>query len=741
MTRKLLSGVLAFAMVFGCTAPVALAEDTTVEEVEQYANLLPSLEKSEITMKNDEVAIIKVNDIGDDITASDVTFESSTRFTFRYVPESKSIMVTANDVDGIPAEGYEYTITINTSGKADKYGSSTLTLKIKGPAAATAITGWPTGSTMSVSTNKPESFTLKAGDKAPASVTTKVTTDGQEYISVAVTDVDGGKKVTVTGLKATPDTGKKVAFTVTADGVSKEYTVTVTAAKTATAVTLKVDKTAIATKTGSATLVAQPYKLDDYGDLTTDDGAPLVWYINGTEIGADGLYTVKDKNTDKLLATLAGTGAIRTFSAEEAGTYNITVTDQSGSVSAYRTITVTDSATVTGGYIATSATTLAADTKLEVTVKPGSTVDLGKLIYAVNTKVNNVPGKALMSNFSDVTVSYANGAARLASAFDAKTGVITVEDADDVDLKTAMGAGDGVATIPVTITFKKGTTTLNSIEYKIKVTNAAKDIGKIEYSIGGEVFFTGTKSGIVNKGLPVMTVGKTVDVDAKLSDGNGFTDGINQGVIWEIRHIYSNDNPVYATVDANGVVTPLVKCTGKAVLKVVPVADTTADNEFPLYIMEDPTATVAPTEKPTEAPTQAPETKTGTVNTSSSALNIRAAASTGATVVAKAAKGSTVTILGEENGFYKVQLADGTVGYASKAYIKVTTDTPVVTITATTTANLKLRTSAPSGSVITVMPKGATVKVIEGGQSWAKVEYNGKVGYASNNYLTFNTVG
>ena len=53
MTRKLLSGVLAFAMVFGCTAPVALAEDTTVEEVEQYANLLPSLEKSEITMKND----------------------------------------------------------------------------------------------------------------------------------------------------------------------------------------------------------------------------------------------------------------------------------------------------------------------------------------------------------------------------------------------------------------------------------------------------------------------------------------------------------------------------------------------------------------------------------------------------------------------------------------------------------------------------------------------------------------
>ena len=69
------------------------------------------------------------------------------------------------------------------------------------------------------------------------------------------------------------------------------------------------------------------------------------------------------------------------------------------------------------------------------------------------------------------------------------------------------------------------------------------------------------------------------------------------------------------------------------------------------------------------------------------------------------------------------------------------TDTPVVTITATTTANLKLRTSAPSGSVITVMPKGATVKVIEGGQSWAKVEYNGKVGYASNNYLTFNTVG
>ena len=62
MTRKLLSGVLAFAMVFGCTAPVAMAEAVTteVEEVEQNSLAIPEISVGEVkigTESGDKVTV------------------------------------------------------------------------------------------------------------------------------------------------------------------------------------------------------------------------------------------------------------------------------------------------------------------------------------------------------------------------------------------------------------------------------------------------------------------------------------------------------------------------------------------------------------------------------------------------------------------------------------------------------------------------------------------------------------
>ena len=70
MTRKLLSGVLAFAMVFGCTAPVALAEDTTVEEVEQYTVYAPSLSKDTVELLHEDghIVVRVTNDVAVDST-------------------------------------------------------------------------------------------------------------------------------------------------------------------------------------------------------------------------------------------------------------------------------------------------------------------------------------------------------------------------------------------------------------------------------------------------------------------------------------------------------------------------------------------------------------------------------------------------------------------------------------------------------------------------------------------------
>ena len=46
MARKFVSGVLAFAMVFGATAPVVFAEPVATEVVDQDANYIPTTDAS-----------------------------------------------------------------------------------------------------------------------------------------------------------------------------------------------------------------------------------------------------------------------------------------------------------------------------------------------------------------------------------------------------------------------------------------------------------------------------------------------------------------------------------------------------------------------------------------------------------------------------------------------------------------------------------------------------------------------
>lgn len=61
----------------------------------------------------------------------------------------------------------------------------------------------------------------------------------------------------------------------------------------------------------------------------------------------------------------------------------------------------------------------------------------------------------------------------------------------------------------------------------------------------------------------------------------------------------------------------------------------------------------------------------GIVTTTSTPLNIRAGMSTNAKIIAKAPKGSQVRIIETFGLWYKVELDNGKIGYASKDYIKV----------------------------------------------------------------------
>lgn len=89
--------------------------------------------------------------------------------------------------------------------------------------------------------------------------------------------------------------------------------------------------------------------------------------------------------------------------------------------------------------------------------------------------------------------------------------------------------------------------------------------------------------------------------------------------------------------------------------------------------------------------------KTGVVSVSSS-LNLRKSASTSATILASLKNGTTVTILSESSGWYKVRVASGIEGYVKTSYIKNTT---------TTTSSV----TAPSGTLKMGMTSNDVVKL------------------------------
>lgn len=766
MARKFVSGVLAFAMVFGATAPVVFAEPVATEVVDQEASYLPSFEKKEVTVKKDDTVIVKINDIGDDV--ADVKLyqagtlapgESSSWYTVEYLPSSKSIMIRnisdAADTDTTfkfklyPAAGKNFT---------NDYSTDIIELKLLNPKPTPkTIDGW---TDTDVTVGKSASLTLKYNDNTvPSDVSVALTTVAQEYVSVETSDVyengeKTGVKVTFTALKtpSTDDAGK-IKATLKADGKSAgEIKLTLNAAKSAAAMTLKADATKINVG-ATAKFVGQAYVADPYGNLTTDEKKEikLVWSINGV---------VTDKLTDSKgneLATLTpdtGKHGIVTFKAKVPGTYKVTVSDDAGTQSATREITVVSTAAPVKAYVAKSTTNLAeADT--DTTVKPGATVDMGALTYAAYTAgdgstTNPYANPALMSAFSGWTVSYAPAASvkNLVSSYDKTTGKITIVDENDADLIAAMSNEKKTAEVPVVVTFKKGTTELK-VNYTIKVSKAgATAVSLVVTDEAGKKTAEATydekaaagKQYTEGVGSIVTTVGKTVKFTAKVADDKGFTDAIAQDMIWTIANVDKTDKTEYATVDANGVVTAKVASIGAAELVGVSTADPNLKVKITLYIKAStetpaPTATAEPTVTPaptaTTAPTTAPATKTGKVTASS--LRVRETPVNG-TVVGKLAKGTAVTVLETKDGWYKVT-AGSLTGWVSGEYVELTT--PSTTETATTTANLKLRKTAKTGAVITTMKKGSKVEVLEKGSEWSKVKYNGKTGYASNAYLEF----
>lgn len=149
---------------------------------------------------------------------------------------------------------------------------------------------------------------------------------------------------------------------------------------------------------------------------------------------------------------------------------------------------------------------------------------------------------------------------------------------------------------------------------------------------------------------------------------------------------------------------------------------------------------------------------TGTVNASS--LTVRADASSSGRKLGSLTRGATVDVYADL-GEWLCIVYNGSIGYVSSAYIQLSNYTgpgsPTATPTATpdggatdgrvgqakvtlstASSTLKLRATASStGSVLTSMPHGTVVDVLQYGSEWTKVRTpGGTVGYAATRYLT-----
>ena len=131
------------------------------------------------------------------------------------------------------------------------------------------------------------------------------------------------------------------------------------------------------------------------------------------------------------------------------------------------------------------------------------------------------------------------------------------------------------------------------------------------------------------------------------------------------------------------------------------------------------------------------------------ALNVRSGPSTSYGITTKLYKGDKVEILQTSNGWHKIKASNGKIGWVSGDYIKVSsgstsqpsTSTTKATVTAT---SLNVRSGAgTSYSVITKLPKGTVVDVLESASNgWKKIKTSGgTTGWVSGEYLTTGSAG
>lgn len=125
----------------------------------------------------------------------------------------------------------------------------------------------------------------------------------------------------------------------------------------------------------------------------------------------------------------------------------------------------------------------------------------------------------------------------------------------------------------------------------------------------------------------------------------------------------------------------------------------------------------------------------GTVSVSSGNLNIRSAPNNSSAIIAKAAKGSYLTLHSKSGDWWYAEYANGSFGYCHSAYINDIGGSARKVYTSAGSLNVRSGAGTSYG-VIGKISKGSTVVVLSSSGYWSKILYNGSsTGYVYNTYL------
>ncbi len=126
--------------------------------------------------------------------------------------------------------------------------------------------------------------------------------------------------------------------------------------------------------------------------------------------------------------------------------------------------------------------------------------------------------------------------------------------------------------------------------------------------------------------------------------------------------------------------------------------------------------------------------QTGTVTADT--LNIRSSTNTSSDIIAKVPYGTEVELLASDGTWYRVQLSDGTIGYAKSEYL-----TPGAAYYGVVTATKLIVRSSTStlSQAITTLSYGSVVELLAYDGLWYKIRYgNGDTGYVSAEYISLD---